>query len=209
MYKNKALKKTFSLLFAFLFTLLTLLSPLSSMVAKAEEGEEVPPTGDLAQYAVNEVGQTDQGWVIYASEDPNYNPMTRASGSSGMSVSKDYGGYTSYTQIVTAQDDAGVEHIAYCVEPDKNTPNGTSYIQQVMDNAQLRTVLYYGYGGPGEAELMAMEGGNVNNAYMDTWIAARLAYGESSSNPAWAADPCVSWLLNLSLIHISEPTRPY
>ncbi|WP_302822699.1 SpaA isopeptide-forming pilin-related protein [Eubacterium callanderi] len=206
MYKNKALKKTFSLLFAFLFTLLTLLSPLSSMVAKAEEGEEVPPTGDLAQYAVNEVGQTDQGWVIYASEDPNYNPMTRASGSSGMSVSKDYGGYTSYTQIVTAQDDAGVEHIAYCVEPDKNTPNGTSYIQQVMDNAQLRTVLYYGYGGPGEAELMAMEGGNVNNAYMDTWIAARLAYGESSSNPAWAADPCVSWLLNHAQVEVGSLT---
>lgn len=206
MYKNKALKKTFSLLFAFLFTLLTLLSPLSSMVAKAEEGEDVPPTGDLAQYAVNEVGQTDQGWVIYASEDPNYNPMTRASGSSGMSVSKDYGGYTSYTQIVTAQDDAGVEHIAYCVEPDKNTPNGTSYIQQVMDNAQLRTVLYYGYGGPGEAELMAMEGGNVNNAYMDTWIAARLAYGESSSNPAWAADPCVSWLLNHAQVEVGSLT---
>lgn len=206
MYKNKALKKTFSLLFAFLFTLLTLLSPLSSMVAKAEEGEDVPPTGDLTQYAVNEVGQTDQGWVIYASEDPNYNPMTRASGSSGMSVSKDYGGYTSYTQIVTAQDDAGVEHIAYCVEPDKNTPNGTNYVQQVMDNAQLRTVLYYGYGGPGEAELMAMEGGNVNNAYMDTWIAARLAYGESSSNPAWAADPCVSWLLNHAQVEVGSLT---
>ena len=206
MYKNKALKKTFSLLFAFLFTLLTLLSPLSSMVAKAEEGEDLPPTGDLAQYAVNEVGQSDQGWVIYSSEDPNYNPMTRASGSSGVSVSKDYGGYTSYTQIITVVDDSGVAHTAYCIEPDKNTPNGTIYNQQITDNAQLRTVLYYGYDGPGGAEFMAREGGDAQSAFMDTWWAVRLACGETSSNPAVYNDPNIRWLLDHAPVEVGGIT---
>ena len=147
-------------------------------------------------------GQSDQGWVIYSSEDPNYNPMTRASGSSGVSVSKDYGGYTSYTQIITVVDDSGVAHTAYCIEPDKNTPNGTIYNQQITDNAQLRTVLYYGYDGPGGAEFMAREGGDAQSAFMDTWWAVRLACGETSSNPAVYNDPNIRWLLDHAPVEV-------
>ena len=47
---------------------------------------------------------------------------------------------------------------------------------------------------------MALEGGNVNNAYMDTWIAARIGYGSPVENPAWVQDPCVAWLLNHAIV---------
>ena len=71
---------------------------------------------------------------------------------------------------------------------------------------RLRTVLYYGYDGPGGAEFMAREGGDAQSAFMDTWWAVRLACGETSSNPAVYNDPNIRWLLDHAPVEVGGIT---
>ena len=171
-----------------------LIRGLGGALPLVQAGERLEPTGDLRNYAAAVVGTTDQGWTIKSSVDPT-EADNRAIGNAGVKVSKVYGGYTSYTEILSVVSDDGRSSIAYCVQPELNTPNNTDYRQQVMNNDRLRTVLYYGYGGNDSAAFMALERNNVNNAYMDTWMAVRIAYNGGASQAA-ANDPMVQWLLN-------------
>lgn len=171
--------------FAVVMAILLMLLGIAAIPVNAEDTE------DLADKAVYAVGITESGEVINSSVDGNVN--SRAIGQSGETVSKNYGGYPSHTPIITIDG-----RISYCIQPELNTPSGTTYTEQIMSNDQLRTVLTYGYGGNEPGEFLAMEGGNVNDAYMDTWMAARIASGEPISNPAILNDPCVRWLLDHS-----------
>ena len=183
-----------------LFLVFVSMLGMSFRIPVSAEGFQ--PEGNLAEYAKEIVGTTDQGWQIASSMGNQI--QDRAIGQSGVQVSKVYNGIRSYTEILTVIADDGRSSIAYCVQPNLNTPNNTDYHQQILNNERLRTVLYYGYGGNDSAEFMALEGGNVNDAYMDTWMAARQAYNGTAA-PMALSDPRVQWLLN----HAPAPAKRF
>lgn len=188
-------------LFGLLITLIFVAGLIMPTIdVKAEGSDE---TIALTQEATNKLGETDDGFVIYGSQDPNESPLLRSStGNSGRSVEKYYNGQRSFTQIISITKD-GMTRIGYCLRPDLNVPNGTDYTHEIMNNPTLKKVLYYGYGGNSSSEFMALEGGNEDNAYMDTWMAARYAYNGDAS---WAiTDPAVAWLLN----HAEAPAESF
>ncbi|MDO4288321.1 MAG: SpaA isopeptide-forming pilin-related protein [Eubacterium sp.] len=199
----KLLKKRSSAIAAVILAAMLLLQGLGQQTAAVLAQELSEPIGNLADYATVAVGETEEGWIIKSSVNPQAK-KSRAIGNSGVKVSKVYGGYTSYTEILSVVSDEGKTSIAYCVQPELEVPNNTDYRQQIFNNDQLRTVLYYGYGGNDSAEFMALEGGNVNNAYMDTWMAVRAAYNGGAYQAA-VNDPMVQWLLN----HASAPATRF
>lgn len=125
----------------------------------------------LKATAKYEMGKTDNGIMIFGSANPNFNPRSRSTGNGGDRVSKNYSGSPSFTQIITVTD-GSTTSIAYCIDPSADVPAGANY-SETDTTAAILKVLYYGYGGPGSAEFMNREGNNINDAYMDTWMAVR------------------------------------
>lgn len=163
----------------------------------ANEGS-IPDEGDLSKLARFQVGESDTGKIIMSSTSPMA-AFLRGTGNSATSVSKYYGAYESFSQIITVDG-----KVAYCVQPEKDLPRNTSYEEQVLNNNAVLKVLYYGYGGSNSGGLMNIVGGNINDAYMDTWMAIRIAYGESISNPAVHNAPGVRYLLDIAEVPVSS-----
>ena len=77
-------------------------------------------------------------------------------------------------------DGDGQYEIAYCLESEKSSPGGgdiSVFDQYGTDEAEmLCKVLYYGYGGPGEAYIRSLFGNNEDLLYLVTHIAANYAF---------------------------------
>ena len=87
------------------------------------------------------------------------------------------GSYSTH-YYTTDWDGDGYSEVAYCIESSKaSTPSGTNYSNSGETGADLLAkVLYYGWGGPGQAYIVSLFGNNPDLCYLVTHIAANYAF---------------------------------